>query len=167
MSKNNKRNIINQFRAKNFLDKGERIMRMRLLWENSNSRKVVERDRVEKFLGPRRVPGEFPKLSSWVPVESTIRLIMLSAHLSTQPFIIPPPVYQYIDPLLTCVKLEPVAAATYLGTRWYVVLARAFVYDGRKALSHIGGTEERHETRPIGTWSSCRSCERYRGTIYE
>lgn len=35
----------------------------------------------------------------------TIRLIMLSAHLSTRPFIIPPPVYRYIDPLLTRVKL--------------------------------------------------------------
>lgn len=35
----------------------------------------------------------------------TIRLIMLSAHLSTRPFIIPPPVHRYIDPLLTRVKL--------------------------------------------------------------
>ncbi|TGZ53058.1 hypothetical protein DBV15_00588 [Temnothorax longispinosus] len=47
---------------------------------------------------------------------------------------------------------------------WYVVLARVFVYDGRKALSRTLREHERNETRAArrnGKRSSCRSCERY------
>lgn len=119
MNKNNKCNIINQLGAKTFIDKREDYENEVSPRKQQFPESCGERPSWEIFRA-WRVPGEFPKLSSWVPVESTIRLIMLSAHLSTQPFIIPPPVYQYIDPLLTCVKLEPVAA-TYLGTRgtWF------------------------------------------------
>ena len=69
------------------------------------------------------VPGE-RAWSSWVSLTGTIRLIMLSAHLSTRPFIIPPPVYRYIDPLLTCVKLSrPLWALSSPGRSSFRVLS--------------------------------------------
>lgn len=100
---------------------------------------------------------------------------MLSAHLSTRPFIIPPTVYQYTiyrSPSFTCVKVEAVCCSGLglSGSVFMVPCARArwaFVYEGRRRKSR--GVDERETERDTprrnGKEWSCRSCERYRNDL--
>lgn len=102
-----------------------------------DSRKVVAKARGEggetKIFRARRISQESSP-SRLVSVRSTIRLIMLSAHLSTQPFIIPPPVYTniYRFPFLYVRKTRARAADDPITGPWLGSRARTFVYEDWK-----------------------------------